>query len=140
MRKETSLMKKVKTTCIYCGCGCQMDLLVKDGRVNGVSPIENDPISRGELCIRGMHAHEFIHHQDRLTRPMVRKNGALEEVSWDYALKFAADKLGDLAGKYGAGSLGVVGSAKCTNEDSYILGRFARAVLKTGNIDNCARF
>jgi predicted molibdopterin-dependent oxidoreductase YjgC len=71
---------------------------------------------------------------------MIGKNGVLEEVSWDYALKFAADKIGNLVGKHGNGSLGVVGSAKCTNEDSYILGRFARAVLKTGNIDNCARF
>jgi len=133
-------MEKVKTTCIYCGCGCQLNLLVEDGLVVGVSPLQNDPISRGELCIRGLHSHEFIHHKDRLTRPLVRKNGALEEVSWDYALKFAADKLGAIAGKYGSGSLGVVGSAKCTNEDSFVLGKFARAVLQTGNIDNCARF
>lgn len=133
-------MEKVKTTCIYCGCGCQFDLLVKDGTVVALSPIGEDPVSRGDLCIRGVNAHGFIHHEDRLTSPMVRRNGALEEVSWDYALKYAADKLGGLLAQHGGGSLGVVGSAKCSNEDSYLLGKFARAVLKTGNIDNCARF
>lgn len=133
-------MERVKTTCIYCGCGCQFELLVKDGTVVEVSPIREDPISRGDLCIRGINAHEFIHHGDRLTSPMVRKDGVLETVSWDYALKFTAEKLGELIDRHGGGSLGVVGSAKCTNEDSYVLGRFARAVLKTGNIDNCARF
>jgi predicted molibdopterin-dependent oxidoreductase YjgC len=133
-------MRKVKTTCIYCGCGCQLDLLVNDDRVVGISARRDDPISRGDLCIRGLNAHEFIHHQDRLTSPMVRSNGTLKEVSWDYALKFAAEKLGDMVERYGGSSLGVVGSAKCTNEDSFLLMKLARAVLKTGNIDHCARF
>ena len=133
-------MLKVRTTCIYCGCGCQLEFQGNGEMVNRVWPVAEDPISRGDLCIKGLSAHEFVHHKDRLTSPMIRKNGKLEEVGWKEAIKYASDKLKEKIKKYGGDSIGVIGSAKCTNEDSFLLMKFARAVLKTNNIDNCARF
>jgi len=132
-------MRNVLTTCVYCGCGCGLYLKEDGGRVTGVSPSRNHPISQGNLCVKGWHIHEFIHSPDRLTTPLIRKNGQLTPASWDEALGLIAHELGRIRTEYGGDSLGVMASAKCTNEENYLLQKFTRAVLQTNNIDHCAR-
>lgn len=132
-------MRDILTTCCYCGCGCGLYLHEENGVITGSSPSRNHPVSRNNLCVKGWHAHEFIHNPARLTGPLLRKNGVLTPVGWDEALAFAAGELKRISQTYGGQGLGVLCSAKCTNEENYLLQKFARAVLKTNNIDHCAR-
>lgn len=144
-------MIDVLTTCPFCGCGCGMYLQVEGGKVTGVTPSQKHPISRGRLCARGWHAYEFIQHPDRLTKPLIRVGSKYEdlktkrsrdyksifrEVEWEEALRHVAERLMAVKSEYGSESLGVICSAKCTNEDNYVLMKLARAVLKTNHIDN----
>jgi predicted molibdopterin-dependent oxidoreductase YjgC len=132
-------MHDVLTVCCYCGCGCGLYLRVAAGRVVGVLPSRSHPVSRGNLCAKGWHAHDFIHHPDRLTRPLLRKKGQLQPVSWDEALDAAAEGLRRVRDQYGPERIGLLASAKCTNEENYLLQKFARAAIGTNNIDHCAR-
>ncbi len=131
--------RNVRTTCIYCGVGCGMHLQVLDGRVVGVLPAKTHPVSEGRLCIKGWNAHAFIHHPDRLTQPLIRRNGGLEAAGWDEAMDLVAQRLDMLRSGPGPDAIGVLSSAKCTNEENYLLQKFTRAVLGTNNIDHCAR-
>ena len=132
-------MHDVLTTCVYCGCGCGLYLHVEKGRVVGSQPSRNHPVSRGNLCVKGWHIHEAIHHPDRLTTPLVRKNGTLVPASWEEALACTANNLGRIRDSQGGAAIGVLASAKCTNEENYLLQKFARATLTTNNVDHCAR-
>ncbi len=132
-------MRNILTTCVYCGCGCGLYLKEVRGRVTGSYPSRNHPVSRGNLCVKGWHLHEFIHSPDRLTTPLIRKKGRLTQASWDEALGLTARELGRLRDEHGGDSLAVMASAKCTNEENYLLQKFTRAVLRTNNIDHCAR-
>ncbi|KJS68369.1 MAG: NADH dehydrogenase [Peptococcaceae bacterium BICA1-7] len=131
-------VKKVNTTCPYCGTGCSFDLNVKDGKVVGVTSCDGDVNGRA-LCIKGRFGFGFIHHQDRLTTPLIKKNGQFVEAGWDEALSLVAEKLGSLRDNSGPDSIGILSSARCTNEENYLLSKFARAVIGTNNIDHCAR-
>jgi len=131
--------KNVLTTCPYCGTGCALHLEVLDGNLVGVLPAKNHAISLGGLCIKGWNAHAFVNHKDRLRTPLIRKNGALVEASWDEALTLVAEKLGAVKAETGPDSIAVLTSAKCTNEENYLLSKFTRAVIGTNNIDHCAR-
>jgi len=115
-----------------------MYLVVDGGRVVGTEPWVGHPISEGKLCIKGWRAHEFINHPDRLRSPLVRKNGALTPVDWDEALDFAAQRLAAIAGEHGPDAVGFLASAKCTNEENYLLQKLAR-VFGSPHIDHCAR-
>jgi len=137
--KKGERMRNILTTCIYCGCGCGLYLHVEKDRVVGVQPSRNHPVSRNNLCVKGWHLHESIHHPERLTTPLRRKNGTLVPVSWEEALDFTAAELDRLRDAPGGSALGVLASAKCTNEENYLLQKFARAVLRTNNVDHCAR-
>lgn len=130
--------KKVRTTCSYCGVGCQLYLHVKNNRVVKVTGADIAP-NYGSLCVKGRFGFDFIHSKDRLTQPLIRKNGKLTEASWDEALDLVAKKLGDIKKAHGSDSIGVLTSARITNEENYIANKFTRAVLKTNNIDHCAR-
>jgi predicted molibdopterin-dependent oxidoreductase YjgC len=132
-------MHDVLTVCCYCGCGCGLYLRVDDGRVVGVMPSRHHPVTTNNLCAKGWHAHEFIHHPDRLTRPLVRRKGRLVPVDWDEALGLTASSLQRIKDTGGADRIGILASAKCTNEENYLLQKFARAVIGTNNIDHCAR-
>ncbi len=129
----------VRTTCTYCGTGCGVLLEVLDGEVVGTLPQKDHPINEGKLCIKGWSAHEFIYADGRLTKPLVRKGDKLEEASWDEALDFVAKRLLELKKKNGPDSLGCFSSAKCTNEENYLLQKIFRAVIGTNNVDHCAR-
>ncbi len=132
-------MEQVLTICVYCGCGCGVYLQQENGRVTASSPSRNHPISQGNLCIKGWHLHEFIHHPERLTEPLLRKDGELTPVSWDEAFDYTARRLAEIKKAHGPDSLGLLSSAKCTNEENYLFQKFSRAVLGTNNIDHCAR-
>ena len=132
-------MKDVMTICNYCGCGCGIYLTVTNNRVVGSYPSTNHPISRGNLCSKGWHLHQFIHSKNRLTEPLLRKNGTFVPVSWQEALDVTAQALQKSIEKHGSDSIGVLASAKCTNEENYLLQKLTRAGLGTNNIDHCAR-
>lgn len=132
-------MHDVMTVCCYCGCGCGLYLRVDGDRVVGSMPSRNHPVSKNNLCAKGWHAHEYIHDPNRLTHPLVRKNGKLVPTSWDDALDKTASALLNIKDKHGPDSIGLLASAKCTNEENYLLQKFARAVIGTNNIDHCAR-
>ncbi len=132
-------MQDVLTICNYCGCGCGVYLSVDQGRVVGSYPSKSHPISKGNLCSKGWHLHEFIHSRNRLSAPLLRKNGKLQRVSWEEALDYTAGALLRSKEQYGPDSIGVLSSAKCSNEENYLLQKLTRAGLGTNNIDHCAR-
>ncbi len=132
-------MKKVYTICPYCGCGCGLYLHVSDHRVIGVSPSRRHPVSEGMLCVKGWNAHEFIHHPDRLLYPLRKTERGRVRTSWRDALNWTASRLSEIAAQYGPDSIGLLSSAKCSNEENYLMMKFARAVIGTNNIDHCAR-
>ncbi len=131
--------KTVLTTCTYCGTGCGMLLEVLDGEVVGTLPVKTHPINEGKFCIKGWNAHQFIYAEGRLTKPLIRKGDVLEEASWDEALDFVAKRFLELKEAHGSDSLGCFSSAKCTNEENYLLQKMFRAVIGTNNVDHCAR-
>ncbi len=132
-------VKKVQTTCPYCGVGCQIDLHVKDNEVIRVTGTEDATPNLASTCIKGRFGYDFINHSERLTSPLIKKNGKFKEVPWDEALSFVADRLGDIKSKHGPDSIGVFCSAKITNEENYLAQKFARAAIGTNNVDHCAR-
>ncbi|MFW5970631.1 MAG: formate dehydrogenase subunit alpha [Desulfovermiculus sp.] len=134
------LENRVQTTCTYCGCGCQLQLQVLNNRIIGVSTSENMGVNRGSLCAKGRFGYEFIGSPNRLTTPLVRKNGQLQEASWDEALDLVASRLQRITANSGPDSIGGLASAKCTNEENYLFQKLMRAGLKTNNVDHCVRF
>jgi formate dehydrogenase alpha subunit len=129
----------VETTCPYCGCGCNISLEAKDGYVVRITPSKENSVNKGTLCVKGNYGCDFIHSPDRLTKPLVKKDNTFEEVSWEEALEQVATGFKRVNDERGLDSLAVLGSSKCTNEDNYVLQRFARCVLGTNNIDNGGR-
>lgn len=133
------MIKRVLTTCPYCGVGCGFYLDVRDGRITGVIPSKSNSVSKGYLCVKGWHAHEPVEHPDRLKKPLIKENGKFKEASWGSALDYVAGRLKELKDKYGPDALSVCTSARCTNEENFLMMKFARAVLGTNNVDHCAR-
>lgn len=129
----------VLTTCPFCGTGCNFYLEVTDGKITGILPCKTHPISRGKLCVLGRNAAKFIYHPDRLRHPLVRKDKDFVRISWDQALLDISKRLLQIKKDYGADAIGVLSSAKCTNEENYLIMKFTRGVLGTNNIDHCAR-
>jgi len=114
---------------------------VLDGKVVGTLPAKQHAISEGKLCVKGWNSHSYIHHPDRLTTPLIRdrRGGTLREATWDEALDLVARRLGEIKAESGPDTIGFFTSAKCTNEENYLLQKLARAVVGTHNIDHCAR-
>jgi len=131
--------EKVRTTCTYCGVGCQLYLHVKDNEVIRVSGVEDAPPNYASLCVKGRFGFDFINAEERLKKPMIKENGSFREAEWEEALGFVADKMGSIKNAHGGDSIGVLTSARVSNEENYIAQKFARAVLKTNNVDHCAR-
>ena len=160
-------IKKVTTTCSYCGVGCQFDLLVKNDKVIGVQSNPNAPVNGMALCVKGRYGYDYIHHPERLTKPKVRRyllEGLKKEdiresihdtrknetsapaspwdwveTEWEAALDITAKSLMRIRSEFGPDSLGFLTSAKCTNEENYLMNKLARQVVGTNNIDHCAR-
>ena len=109
---------------------------VKDGKIRGVDPHGDNSVNQGQACVKGRFGiAEFVHHPERLTTPLIRRDGEFVEATWELALELVAEGFG----KYKGSEIAVISSAKCTNEDNYVVQKFGRAVLGTNNIDHCAR-
>ncbi|MFW5721068.1 MAG: 2Fe-2S iron-sulfur cluster-binding protein, partial [Bacteroidota bacterium] len=131
--------KKIKTTCPYCGVGCQIELSVQNGKIVRSDGVEGVWPNDGRLCVKGRFGYDYVHSPERLTKPLIKKNGKFEEASWDEALDLIASKFIEIKKKYGNDALAGYASAKCTNEDNYLFQKFIRVVFGTNNIDYCTR-
>ena len=129
----------VDTVCPFCGCGCSICLEVKDNRIVRAKPSIESPVNHGALCARGCYGYDFVHSPERLSSPLIKMDGELKAVSWEQALDRVATEFKRIKDSYGADSLAILGSSKCTNEENYLLQRLARGVLGTNNIDNGSR-
>ncbi len=132
-------MKKILTVCPYCGVGCNFYLNIKDGRVVKVTSAYDAPVNKGNLCIKGRYGYEFIQRADRIKSPLIRQGSTFREATWDEALDLIARRFKELIEKYGPDSVGAFSSARCTNEENYLLSKWVRAVVGSNNVDNCAR-
>jgi len=131
--------RTVESTCGYCGVGCSVDYRVRDGRIVSAEASIGRGVNGGNLCAKGRYGWRFTHHPDRLTTPLIRRNGVLVEASWDEAVEYIAERLGAIVAESGPDSIGGLASAKCTNEENYLFQKFMRATLGTHNVDHCAR-
>jgi formate dehydrogenase major subunit len=132
-------VKWTRTTCPYCGVGCEMNVGTREGRIVQVKPVLVAPVNKGHLCVKGRYAFDFTHALDRITEPMIREAGAWRNVSWPEAVERVAKNFRGILAETGADSIGVLGSARGTNEENYLAQKFARVALGTNNVDCCAR-
>jgi NADH-quinone oxidoreductase chain G len=129
----------VETICPYCGVGCTVVAQVRDDTIKRIIPKLGSPVNNGLLCSRGRFGYEFVGNKDRLTRPLIRKNGVLEESTWEEAINLVAQKVGEIKEKYGSSAIAGIASPRCTNEDNYVFQKFMRVTVGTNNIDSTAR-
>ncbi|WP_256333316.1 formate dehydrogenase subunit alpha [Streptomyces sp. cf386] len=129
----------IRTTCGYCGVGCALDVITSDGQVTAVLPARDGPVNQGHACVKGRFAHGYLTSPDRLTRPLLRRNGRLEPVGWDEALGHVARGLSEAADTGGPDAVAAISSARATNEENYLVQKFMRVVIGTNNVDNCSR-
>jgi len=136
-------MRQKSSICSYCGVGCNLELNTADGKIAKVMGKDNRAVNEGWLCVKGRFGYDYLYHQDRLTTPLIRDgakgSGKFREASWEEALAYAAEGLKAARDNYSPDAVGVITSAKCTNEENYLIQKFARAVIGTNNIDHCAR-
>ncbi len=128
-------LKYVPTTCPYCGTGCSFNLVTIDNKVVDIAPYQRSLVNEGKLCPKGMYAYQFVNHKDRLKVPLIKRNGKFIECTWEYALSTISKRFA----QYIPDEIAILASASATNEDNYTLMKFARGVIKTNNIDHCAR-
>ena len=129
----------VPSICSYCGVGCGVLFQVIDGKLVDTMPLKTHPVSHGKLCIKGWNLHEYITSFMRIKSPLIKINGRFRAATWDRAIRFAAESLKEVIEKHGPDSVGVLVSAKMTNEENYLAQKFARAAVGTNNVDHCAR-
>jgi len=134
-------LKKVETVCPYCGVGCRLELHVDPfkNKIVKVTGVEDSPTNEGMLCVKGRYGYDFVASDERLTSPLIKKNGEFEEVDWDEAIKYTADKLKKIIAEFGADSVAGLASAKVTNEENFAFQKFIRREVGTNNVDHCAR-
>jgi len=130
--------EKVRTSCAYCGVGCQLDMWVHDNKLVKVEGADIEP-NFGSTCVKGRFGHTFVNRDDRLETPLIRKNGRLEKATWNEAIALVAEKIGGIRDKYGADAVAGLCSAKVTNEENYLFQKMMRAAIGTNNVDHCAR-
>jgi predicted molibdopterin-dependent oxidoreductase YjgC len=140
MKDTPGETRKTRTICPYCGVGCAVDVLTRDGKMVGVQPAMDGPANEGALCIKGQYAWDFVQHPDRLTTPMIRdEEGRFRPASWDEALDVAAEGLSRVVEEHGRHALYGVASGRAPHEAAYTMQKFFRAGLGTNYIDNCSR-
>ncbi len=139
-KKETvPPMDTVRTTCPYCGCGCGLELGTRGGKIVRVRGDLNAPSNHGSLCVKGRFGLDYVSAPDRLTTPLIKRNGVFEEATWTEALTLVADRLTAIKEQHGPDALAGFSSAKCTNEENYVFQKLFRAGVGTNNVDHCAR-
>jgi predicted molibdopterin-dependent oxidoreductase YjgC len=132
-------VETIRTTCPYCGVGCQQLLHVKDDTIVKITGVENAAPNQGRLCVKGRFGYDFIYSDKRLKTPLIREKDGFREASWDQALTLVADTFTRIIEESGPDALAGVSCARSINEDSYLMQKLFRAVLRTNNIDHCAR-
>jgi len=137
MREER--IKKTKTVCTYCGVGCSYDVWTKDRKILKIVPQHGDA-NQISTCVKGKFGWDYVNHPDRLQKPLIREGNGFREASWEEALNLVTTKLTNIKQQYGPDSIAVIVSSKTTNEDGYLMQKFARAVIGTNNVDNCSRY
>lgn len=128
-----------RTTCPYCGTGCEMNVGIHRNHIVSIRPVLDAPVNHGHLCVKGRYAFDFVDAADRIRIPMIRTNDGWRPISWDDAISLTTTRLQQIAKAYGPNSIGVLGSARATNEENYLTQKFARVVIGTNNVDCCAR-
>jgi formate dehydrogenase major subunit len=131
--------ERIRTTCPYCGVGCQQWLHVQDGKIVKVTGVEEAAPNRGRLCVKGRFGYDFIYSPDRLRTPLIREGEDFREASWDEALDLVAERLKAVIAAHGPDAVAGVSCARSINEDSYQMQKLFRAAIGTNNIDHCAR-
>ena len=127
-----------KTICSYCGTGCEVEVGTRDGQITTIRPSDG-PSNHGHTCVKGRYAFDYVYAEERITSPMIRRNGEWQNVGWDEVIKHISDRFTAISKQHGPDSIGVLSSARGTNEENYVAQKFARVVLGTNNIDCCAR-
>lgn len=131
--------KVVKTICGYCGTGCGLLVEVQDNVISRIRGDKEAPVNKGQTCVKGAFAYKYVHAKERLTSPLIRRNGELVEATWEEALSYVADKLTDIKVNFGSNAISMFACARSTNESNYVTQKFMRAVLGSNNIDGCNR-
>ncbi len=137
--KSIAVDKKVRTVCTYCGVGCNLDVAIKQNKVHSIQAPYDAEANQGHTCLKGRFAFSFYNHPDRIKTPLIKRNGEFVPVSWEEAYDFIANKLTEIKNNYGPDYIAGISSARCTNEENYLMQKFIRAVIGTNNIDSCAR-
>lgn len=137
--KSVAVDKKVRTVCTYCGVGCNLEVSVVNDKVKSIRAPYDAEVNQGHTCLKGRFAFSFYNHPDRITTPLIRKDGVLAPATWDEAYAFIADSLLRIKNEHGPDAIAGISSARCTNEENYLMQKFIRAVIGTNNIDCCAR-
>ena len=137
MREER--IKKTKTVCTYCGVGCSYDVWTKDRKILKIVPLHGDA-NQISTCVKGKFGWDYVNHPDRLQKPLIREGSVFREASWEEALSLVTTRLTSIKQQYGPDSIAVIVSSKTTNEDGYLMQKFARTVIGTNNVDNCSRY
>lgn len=138
MRKER--IEKTKTVCTYCGVGCTFDVWTKDRKILKVQPQHDSPANGISSCIKGKFGWDYVNAKERLTKPLIRKDDHFVEVEWEEAIAYVAKRFSEIKKQHGPDALGFIASSKATNEESYLMQKFARQVIGTNNVDNCSRY
>ncbi len=136
---RTAEVTRVKTTCSYCGTGCNFYLKVNKGEVIGVDSDYEAPVNMGNLCIKGRYGYDFIHHPDRITTPLIKEGDGYREAGWEEALGLIASRFNEIIKEHGPDTVGGFSSSRCTNEENYLLAKWVRTAVGSNNVDNCAR-
>ncbi len=137
--KSVTATNTTRTICTYCGVGCNLDVATNNGEILSITAPFDAEVNEGHTCLKGRYAFKFYNHPDRLDSPMIKRNGNFEKVSWNEAYDFIASKLTSFKDEFGPDSIAGISSARCTNEENYLMQKFIRTVIGTNNIDGCAR-
>ena len=131
--------RKVRTTCPYCGVGCQQWVHLKGDRITKVTAVQDAEPNQGRLCVKGRFAYDFLYSEDRLTSPLIREHDGFRKASWDEALDLVAARFSEIIRRHGPDAVAGVSSARALNEDSYNMQKLFRSVFGTNSVDHCAR-
>ncbi len=131
--------ERVRTVCTYCGVGCNLEVLLKDGEIRAIDAVSDAEVNQGHTCLKGRYAFAYYNHPERLRTPLLRKQGELSPVSWDEALDHIAQTLNRIKQEHGSQAIAGISSSRCTNEENYLMQKFMRVVIGNNNIDGCAR-
>ncbi|TQV72291.1 formate dehydrogenase subunit alpha [Aliikangiella marina] len=137
--KSVEAQEKVRTVCSYCGVGCNLEVGVKNNEILSITAPEDAEVNQGHTCLKGRYAWRFYNHPDRLTSPLIKKEGQFVEASWDEAYDLIVEKLGSIKSDFGPDAIAGISSSRCPNEENYLMQKLMRAVIGTNNIDCCAR-